>query len=539
MARLLSRCLLVLLVGSGLALLVFVRPRHVVATPEGRTRVTYWEHWTGPEAEAMRQIVDTFNDTVGRERNIWVDFTSMSQIDRKLLVATAGGVPPDIAGLWDVQLCEFAAMGALEPLDELADAKGLTRDKYKPVFYDGCRYDGRLYALPSTPWNTALYWNKEIFQRRASDLRAAGLDPDRAPTTLDELDRYAAVLDEWERVGGRKRIKSAGYIPMEPGWWIHLTTYWFGGTLVDATGTRLTFDSPTMRTAFEWVEGYAKRLGPDAMTDFRSGFGGFSSPQNPFLSGTVAMVMQGPWMANFIEKLKPGLNRWQVSPRDLSVEAAFANVARGQSRSDVIAALGTPDATAANAATWTTATRVFTITFADDRVTETSVTLTSADKRQQYCQWGVAPFPSAVPGLTDVNYGGMDALVIPRGAKHRAEAFEFIAFVNRQDQMERLCSQHGKGSPLVSVSDAFVQRHPNPYIATFNRLADSPNARPLPQIANWPETADELTRVAEQVNLRTTTPADALAVAQRRAQAKLDEFLATQRRRDGGGARDR
>ena len=64
----------------------------------------------------------TFNNTVGKEEGIWVDFVSMSQIDRKTLISTAAGVPPDVAGLWDTQVLQFASMNALEPLDRLCPA---------------------------------------------------------------------------------------------------------------------------------------------------------------------------------------------------------------------------------------------------------------------------------------------------------------------------------------------------------------------------------------------------------------------------------
>ncbi len=47
----------------------------------------------------MRVIVDDFNNTVGAEKGIYVRYVSSSTINQKTLVATAAGVPPDIAGL--------------------------------------------------------------------------------------------------------------------------------------------------------------------------------------------------------------------------------------------------------------------------------------------------------------------------------------------------------------------------------------------------------------------------------------------------------
>src|SRR4029078_4985619 len=153
----------------------------------------------------------------------------MRSVEQKTLLATAAGVPPDVAGVWGTQVRQFAAMGALERLDDIAAAHGITPDYFKPVYYQGCSYEGHLYALPSTPGGVALHYNKRIFREKADKLRAAGLDPDRAPRTIAELDRYAAVLDTYDADG---RLVCAGYLPQEPGWWLTLTPYWFGGRVV-------------------------------------------------------------------------------------------------------------------------------------------------------------------------------------------------------------------------------------------------------------------------------------------------------------------
>ena len=39
---------------------------------------------------------------------------------------------------------------------------------------------GSCTRFPSTVWCIAMLWNKAIFQEKAAELRAAGLDPDQA-----------------------------------------------------------------------------------------------------------------------------------------------------------------------------------------------------------------------------------------------------------------------------------------------------------------------------------------------------------------------
>src|SRR5271155_1176702 len=101
-------------------------------------------------------------------------------------------------------------------------------------------------------------------------------------------------------------------------------------------------------------------------------------------------------------------------------------------------------------------------------------------------EWGVAPFPSVDPvRLKEVTIVESDVLVIPHGAKHPKEAFEFMKYVNSQLPMEKLCLGQQKFSPLRTCSPDFFKNHPNPHIAEFAELAQSPNAQFAPTISTW------------------------------------------------------
>src|SRR3954447_24814920 len=84
------------------------------APADGRVHIRYWEKWTGFEEEAMRKVVNAFN---ARQDRVFVDFLAVSQVDQKMLLATAGGNPPDVAGVWDSNVVVFADYNALRPLD--------------------------------------------------------------------------------------------------------------------------------------------------------------------------------------------------------------------------------------------------------------------------------------------------------------------------------------------------------------------------------------------------------------------------------------
>lgn len=287
--------LLALLLGMGAA----CSPRQDART-EGRVVVEYWEKWTDFEREAMARVVEEFNRSQNR---IFVRFLSVSRVDQKMMLATAGGVPPDIAGLWDINLPSFAENNALMPLDRLAREAGLRPEDYNPVFWRLCQSRGHLWALPSTPSVVALHWNKRMF-------REAGLDPDRPPRTIAELE---AFNDKLTRKNPDQSLAQVGHMPQEPGWWMPDFPSWFGGPSW-AGGDRLLLDAPPSREFFQWLESYPARYGGPELFKLRGGFGNFASPDNPFFNGKVAMILQGVWMDNFIRKFAPEGFSYGVAP---------------------------------------------------------------------------------------------------------------------------------------------------------------------------------------------------------------------------------
>jgi len=451
-------------------------PRGAGGNADDRVVIDYWEKWSGEEEKQMREVVDEFNATVGAEKKIFVRYTSTSAVSQKTLVATAAGVPPDVAGLWDLNVVQFAALDALIPLEHMAAEHGITSETYKPGYWKACNYDGHLYALVSSPAAIALLYNRKIFDESASQLRAAGLDPNRPPKTIAELDAYAKALDQVDSNGV---IVRAGFLPTEPGWYISLATYWFGGTLFDEKTQKFTFTDPKNLEAMKWIASYAQRLGRKSINDFQSGVAGgavqWDSPQNPFLTGVVAMEMHGPWMANYIRNLKPVMTGLPPGQTDNPQDGAAARQARSL--------------------------------------------------------YAYAPFPPVSPQYEGATYLQFDAICIPKGAKHPKEAFEWIAYLQRQDVMEHLGKLRSTPSPLAKVSDDFLNHNANPYINVFETLARSPNARGVPQTPVWAEAGDELGNAVTSVATLDDTPEHALQQAQDRIEKISKSFQVKQQKR--------
>lgn len=436
----------------------------------GVRHVVYWEKWNDFEGEAMARVVDRFNAEQRTRakaepgyRPIEVEMVVISRLETKLLVASAGGNPPDVAGFYTARVPAYADKGALVDLTELARKDGLERSDYVEHYYDLSVHRERLWGLPTTPASVALHWNKRLF-------RESGLDPERPPETLEQLDEMAEKLTKWEVTlpsgekqvqsgylpdvpPDRKRLLQLGFLPGEPDWWSYGWGFVFGGQLLE--GNKVTTASPENIRAYRWVASYSRKIGVDAIKRFRSGFGDFGTAENPFLSSRLAMQVQGVWMYNFIKKFADGM------------------------------------------------------------------------------PWGAAPFPapSDRPELRGVANAEADNLVIPAASRHPEEAWEFIKFVQTQPVMEQLCLGQRKHSPLSRVSDEFWAQHPHPHIRLFAELGSLPHAWAAPKTGVWNEFNRELNTVANRIQSLTISPEAGLLQVQTTMQRSLDRELDVYARR--------
>ncbi|GMU23261.1 MAG: sugar ABC transporter substrate-binding lipoprotein [Phycisphaerae bacterium] len=271
---------------------------------DGKLHLAYWDKWTRFEGEAMKRVVDSFNR---RQSGIVVHYEAFGTVERKTMISTAGGDSPDLAGLWATNMATYADRGIFTPLDEYMQRDGRRRDHWLPVFANICIHHNIMWAVPTTPATTGLHWNKAMF-------RAAGLDPDQPPRTVQELDDYAWELTRWDK--NKENITQMGFLPQEPGWFNWAWGPWFGGRLID--GDKITANHPRNVEAFEWMQGYSRRYGVEKIKRFYSSFGNFASTQNPFFSGRIGMVLQGTWLHNYISQYAPGMqygvSYWPQTP---------------------------------------------------------------------------------------------------------------------------------------------------------------------------------------------------------------------------------
>lgn len=474
------------LLAGALGLVAF-GPRGKPNLPRDRVVVTYWEKWTDFEGQAMRRLCDVFNRTAGAAQGIYVDYVVTTQIDLKTLVATSGGDPPDLSGLWPHSISSYAAKDALQPIDEYAAAAHIGPDTLIPIYYEMCRYHGHLYGLPSTPWSLALYYNKGLFREFAAELEAAGYDPNRAPRTLDELAGYGRIIQRRNHNGD---LDLMGFLPASPetiGWYWHFWGVWCGGVLFDPNVGHMQVDTPEFIRGYQWVRDYSLQFGIRDTLRFESSLANFASPDNPFMCGRLAMMQQGPWFANMINQYAPDID-YGVAP--------FPTI--------------------------------------DGR-------------EMSYCSGDVLCIPTGAHHPREAwrfiewFYNG-DPVVVPSGESEPQPGYEFY-YADTPSGRERrpmpplrpvewLCWNHYKNGPLLKPSEAFIETHPNPGIEVHERLARSPHSLSDPPLPNWIEMRDEFGAAYRAIWGGTVDPAQRLHECQARLN-RLAEIAAREQARYG------
>lgn len=268
-------------------------------TANGRTIVTLWIKWEGFERAALQSIVDEYNASQEKD---FVTILSVSDPSKKILLATANGHPPDIAILQYFYIAAYAENNALTPLDPICDQYGIAQEDFLPSGWKACSYKGFTWAIPISVTATALHYNKALF-------REAGLDPERPPRTLEELEAMNDLLTQRREDGSLERI---GHHPLEPGFWPGEWGLWFGGQVF--RDEHIALDERAWNDTGQWLASYPERFGAAKIMKIKSSFGRVASPQNPFFTGKVAMLHQGIWMDNFVRNFASPDFEYGVAP---------------------------------------------------------------------------------------------------------------------------------------------------------------------------------------------------------------------------------
>lgn len=260
--------------------------------------VTIWYYWeTEGHQKALNEMIEAYN---GQQDGYVVEaqYVPFADFKKQLSIGASASELPDLVILDSPDHASYASMGIFADITGKFDVSN---------YYEGpvasATLDGTLYGVPFGCNCLSLYYNQDMFE-------AAGIT--EAPTTWDELMETAKALttDSVTGLAFCSLQNEEGTFNFSP--WLWST----GATSYDInneagiralTFTKELVESGAMsKECINWTQG-------DVM--------------NQFISGNVAMMINGPWQILSMRQEAPELN-WDVTliPKDTE----YASVIGGE-----------------------------------------------------------------------------------------------------------------------------------------------------------------------------------------------------------------
>jgi multiple sugar transport system substrate-binding protein len=242
--------------------------------------INLWAGFTGDDSQAMAGMVDGFEQ---ENPGITVEYFSAPWSEMFAKFATAFGTDtgPDVVIMHATDIPNFASRDMLTPLDDLKEQLGISESSYAAPVWAGNAYGGTQWGIPLDYHPMAVFKNVAAFEQ-------AGLDPNMefnsAEEFLDAARKLTVKNDAGEVVQHGIAVGSDH---------AHTMRYWYGwlfqagGQFLNAEGTEAAFNSEAGVKALTFL---ADLVNAEGVAPFHE-----SDIDRDFLSGKVAMVIEGPW----------------------------------------------------------------------------------------------------------------------------------------------------------------------------------------------------------------------------------------------------
>ncbi|GAA1891636.1 ABC transporter substrate-binding protein [Streptomyces durmitorensis] len=300
-------CASAALAAAGLLLSGCANPSVGSANDDPTKPVTlkFWHGWSTPgEVKAVNDSIDRFEKL---HPNIKVKATGNVSDETVNQALRAGGdkAPDVVSSFTTNNVGQYCDSGMWADLDPFMKKTGLDKRKVFPkTLLDYTSYRGNQCALPLLADAYGMYYNKDAYKK-------AGIE--RPPRTMSEFKKVAKKLTVRS---GRNSYKQVGYLPNfrfyqnSPD---RLFAQW-GPQYFDSEGNSRLAEEPKTYQFFKTARQLAAAQGGfDDLERFRLTFGDEMSTQNAFLTGKVAMHLDGEWRGLMLDEAKAKFD-WGVAP---------------------------------------------------------------------------------------------------------------------------------------------------------------------------------------------------------------------------------
>ncbi len=259
--------------------------------------LAFWAIGGRDQADVLNQM---FADFKKEYPNITTELTMNGEWEehfQKILVAVAGGSPPDLVRSKDFWVAEFASRNAIEDLGPwVAREKGknisIEKEKFVPIRWQQSLYQGKLYSLVWTTFTELFLYNKKL-------LRDAGIN--RGPDTWAEYRDFAKKTTDADKKQWGSILYTYNRVsPAMTEYWEVLMLQAGGPGIMNKDMTAFTPNTPAgleaLQLQLDMIYKDKSILPPE-----------FASLTQPVERGQIAMWYAGPWQFTGLPKSFPNL----------------------------------------------------------------------------------------------------------------------------------------------------------------------------------------------------------------------------------------
>lgn len=235
-----------------------------IANAEGdKIVIHFWHCHSGAAAEAHEYLVNQYNASQDKiEVVLEYQANSYYDLNSKVKAAIVAGNAPEISLGEVMTMSNLAKTGTIQALDPFIAADStFDYNDYAEGVKTNTVIDGKVYGMPYQRSTAIMFYNKTMLQN-------AGLN-ENGPATYEELVEMSKALTNEERKGMVQQLTA----------WMHeVFVDCFGGTMINAEQTEVTFNTPEAMKAIEFYrtgmsEGWLEmKVGGTATADARLEF---------------------------------------------------------------------------------------------------------------------------------------------------------------------------------------------------------------------------------------------------------------------------
>ncbi|WP_438445813.1 ABC transporter substrate-binding protein [Gorillibacterium sp. sgz5001074] len=157
------------------------------AAPKEPVKVVWWHSMSGELGKAVDKLVANFN---AQSKNVQVEAVFQGTYDEslnKMKASMDSKSGPAMIQVYEIGSRFMIDSKAVAPIQSFIDAEKFDTSYWESNILNYYTIDGKLYSMPFNTSNPILYYNKDLF-------KAAGLDPEKAPATFEDVAAAAEKL---------------------------------------------------------------------------------------------------------------------------------------------------------------------------------------------------------------------------------------------------------------------------------------------------------------------------------------------------------